>query len=159
MSQGSDQEGDVTVRPEDPAKPDVVVLLRKGEANSARLYPAESIHHASLDGLRAPDVNFFVARDVNGRALATGALVLRGEWAEIKRMWVEEDARGRGISKKMLNTLLSEAKDAGVKVVRLETGVISHAALGLYQSAGFDRREPFDGYKVDPQSVFMERHF
>jgi putative acetyltransferase len=35
-------------------------------------------------------VRFFVARDADGNALATGALVHHGDWAEIKRMWVEE---------------------------------------------------------------------
>jgi len=41
--------------------------------------------------------------------------------------------------------------------VLLETGVVSHAALGLYERAGFKRREPFDDYKADPLSVFMEK--
>lgn len=157
MEQDHDQAGDVTVRLENPAQPDVVALLQNGEANSARLYPAESNHHLSLDGLRAPEVYFFVGRDAGGRAVATGAVVLRGEWAEIKRMWVEEDARGRGLSKRALSALLSRAKDAGVRSVLLETGVVSHAALGLYERAGFKRREPFDDYKADPLSVFMEK--
>lgn len=157
MVQDHDQAGDITVRPEDPAQPDVIALLRNGEANSARLYPPESNHHLSLDGLRAPWVHFLVARDAGGRAVATGALVLRGEWAEIKRMWVEEDMRGRGLSKMVLSALLSRAKDAGVCSVLLETGVASHAALGLYESAGFKRREPFDAYRPDPLSVFMEK--
>jgi putative acetyltransferase len=148
---------DVTIRQEDPAQPDIIALLEKGEANSAALYPAESNHHLPLEALRAPDVRFLVARDGSGRALATGAIVLHGAWAEIKRMWVEADARGRGISRTMLETLALEARTEGVAVLRLETGVASHAALGLYESAGFTRREPFAQYRADPLSVFMER--
>lgn len=146
-----------TIGPEDPYQPDIVELLRHGEATSAELYPAESNHHLPLDALRGPTVRFLVARDSKGRALATGALVLHDGWAEIKRMWVEEHARGQGLAKKMLSALIANAQQAGIKIVRLETGVVSHAALGLYESAGFQRRDPFADYKPDPLSVFMEK--
>jgi putative acetyltransferase len=149
--------GGLVVKREDPARPDVIDLLRKGEAESATLYPAESNHHLSLDGLQRPEVRFLVARDAEGQALATGAVVLQGGWAEIKRMWVEESARGRGISRQVLDALIAEARSAGVEVLRLETGVASHAALALYEKAGFRRREPFADYRPDPISVFMER--
>jgi putative acetyltransferase len=42
-------------------------------------------------------------------------------------------------------------------VARLETGVVSHAALALYRRAGFAEREPFADYGPDPLSVFMEK--
>lgn len=149
--------GGVTVRQEDPAQPDVVELLRHGEANSARLYPEESNHHLPLDALRQPEVCFLVARDAEGKALATGAVVLQQGWAEIKRIWVEESARGRGVARQILDALIIEARGAGVDMLRLETGAASHAALALYEKAGFKRREPFAGYRPDPLSVFMER--
>jgi putative acetyltransferase len=102
-------------------------------------------------------VRFLVARDVDGKALATGALVLHDDWAEIKRMWVEEAARGRGIARRVLNALIAEAGSEGVRMLRLETGTVSHTALALYESVGFKRRGPFAGYRPDPLSVFMER--
>jgi putative acetyltransferase len=148
---------DMIIRREDPGQADIVPLLEDGERNSAELYPAESNHHLPLEALRAPDVRFFVGRDVAGRPLATGAIVLHGEWVEIKRMWVVPDARGRGHSKAVLTRLIAEAKDHGAAVARLETGVASHAALALYRAAGFTEREPFADYKTDPLSVFMEK--
>jgi putative acetyltransferase len=98
-----------------------------------------------------------VARDTKGTALATGALVLHDGWAEIKRMWVEEAARGRGIARRVLNVLIGQAASAGIEILRLETGVASHAALALYEKTGFKRRAPFGDYRPDPLSVFMER--
>ena len=98
-----------------------------------------------------------MARDTKGTALATGALVLHDGWAEIKRMWVEEAARGRGVARQVLNVLMAAASAAGVERLRLETGVANHAALALYERAGFQRREPFADYCPDPLSVFMER--
>jgi putative acetyltransferase len=145
------------IRQEDPAQPDVVELLRHGEAFSASLYPPESNHHLPLDALQRAEVRFFVARDAKGKALATGAVVLHDNWAEIKRMWVDEAARGRGIARQILNVLMAEAGDAGVEKLRLETGVANHAAVALYEQAGFKRREPFADYRPDPLSVFMER--
>ena len=38
---------------EDPSQPEIIALLRDGEAYSAKLYPAESNHHMPLDALRA----------------------------------------------------------------------------------------------------------
>jgi putative acetyltransferase len=142
---------------EDPAQPEIVHLLRDGEAHSAELYPAESNHHLPLEALRRPDVRFFVARDDAGRAIATGALVLQGSWAELKRMWVVPEARGRGVSKAMLAAIESMARQEGVRLLRLETGVASDAALGLYARSGFRRRGPFGDYREDPLSVFMEK--
>lgn len=148
---------DVTIRREDPGRADIVPLLEDGERNSAELYPAESNHHLPLEALRAADVRFFVGRDNAGRPLATGAIVLHGDWVEIKRMWVVASARGRGLSKAILTRLLAEAKSHGASLARLETGVVSHAALALYRGAGFAEREPFADYKPDPLSVFMEK--
>jgi putative acetyltransferase len=147
----------VVIRQEDPVQPDVVELLHHGEAFSASLYPPESNHHLPLDSLREPEVRFLVARDAEGNALATGAVVLHDGWAEIKRMWVEEAARGRGIARQILEALIAAADRAGVEMLRLETGVASHAALALYEKTGFKRCEPFANYRPDPLSVFMER--
>ncbi|MCY0388697.1 GNAT family N-acetyltransferase [Robbsia sp. Bb-Pol-6] len=142
---------------EDPTQADVLTLLRHGEEESARLYPAESNHHVSAADLQSPDVLFQVARDPQGTALATGAVVIRGDWAELKRMWVEPPARCRGVSRAMLTSLMTAARARGVRWLRLETGVDSHAALTLYARAGFTVRAPFADYLPDPLSVFMER--
>jgi putative acetyltransferase len=148
---------DFTIRREDPGQPDIVRLLEDGERNSAELYPAESNHHLPLEALRASNVRFFVARAQEGRPLATGAIVLNGDWVEIKRMWVVPEARGRGLSKAVLDRLIEEARREGARVARLETGVVSHAALGLYRASGFIERGPFASYAPDPLSVFMEK--
>jgi hypothetical protein len=55
------------------------------------------------------------------------------------------------------STLVAEAANTGVEILRLETGVASHAALALYEKTGFKRRGPFADYRPDPLSVFMER--
>ncbi len=142
---------------EDPSQPEIVALLRDGEAHSAKLYPAESNHHMPLDALRAANVRFLVVRGASGRAIGTGALAFHGDWAELKRMWVVPDARGLGVSKLVLAALEAHARSGSVRTLRLETGVANHAALHLYARAGFARRDPFGDYRADPLSVFMEK--
>lgn len=142
---------------EDPAKPEIIALLEDGERYGASLYPAESNHFLSIDELRADNVLFAVARDGDGVAIATGALALNDGWAELKRMWVVPQARGRGLSKALLVALETRARDAGITWLRLETGIANHEALGLYERSGFVRIGPFGDYRPDPLSVFMEK--
>jgi putative acetyltransferase len=146
---------------EDPARPDIIALLQDAERYSASLYPAESNHHLPLEALRAAHVRFLVARDGAGRAVATGAIALFGAgaecWAELKRMWVVPDVRGKGVSRTILQELEARARDEGVRCLRLETGIENHAALALYEGAGFARCGPFGDYRPDPLSVFMEK--
>jgi putative acetyltransferase len=142
---------------EDPGQPEIIRLLEAGEEHSAGLYPAESNHHLTLNELRGLNVRFFVARDGIGRAVATGALILHGSWGELKRMWVTPEARGQGVSKAVLMALEAEARNEHLRVLRLETGVQNHAALGLYTRAGFGQRAPFGDYRADPLSVFMQK--
>jgi putative acetyltransferase len=157
MPDGTPANVELWINAEDPAQPEILTLLKDGEEHSARLYPAESNHHLALVALRAPNVRFLVARDGGGRALGTGAIVLHDTWAELKRMWVMSEARGRGVSKAILAALEATARKQNVRCLRLETGVESLAALGLYTQAGFKHRGPFGDYKADPLSVFMQK--
>jgi putative acetyltransferase len=147
----------LTIAVEDPSQPEIIALLRDGEAHSAKLYPAESNHHMPLSALRATNVRFLVVRDASGRAVGTGALAMNGAWAELKRMWVIPQARGLGVSRIILAALEAHARSEGVDTMRLETGVENHAALALYAQAGFQRRNPFGDYQADPLSVFMQK--
>lgn len=142
---------------EDPAKPEIVALLEDGERYGASLYPAESNHFLSIYELRADNVRFAVARDADGVAIATGALALNDGWAELTRMWVVPTARGKGLSRAVLAELEASARAAGITLLRLETGIANHEALGLYERSGFVRIGPFGEYRPDPLSVFMEK--
>ncbi len=41
--------------------------------------------------------------------------------------------------------------------MRLETGIKSDEALGLYRRSGYIERGPFGAYRADPLSIFMEK--
>ena len=148
-----------TISLEDPGQPEILAMLEAGEAYMAGLYPAESNHILPLEALRQPDVRFVVARNEAGIAVGTGAIVLHGDWAEIKRMWIQPEARGQGLSRKILSALETHGLDGGVSAFRLETGIENHEALALYERTGYVRIKAFEGYWEDPLSVFMEKRF
>ncbi len=144
----------LTVAFEDPYA--VVDLLEAGEAFAAALYPAESNHFLDLDALRGPDVHVAVAR-LDGQAVGTGAVVLNGDGAEIKRMWLEPEARGTGAAQAIYDVLEAQVRRQGIALLRLETGIHNHAALKFYERQGFQFIPPFEPYADDPNSVFMEK--
>lgn len=148
---------DITLTREDPGTPEILALLEAGEAYGAALYPAESNHYLPLEALRAPEVLFLAARDASGVVIGTGAIVANADWAEIKRMWLEPAARGRGLSKRILASLEAHAAGLGIRTIRLETGIHNTEALGLYARMGYAVRDAFAPYAPDPLSVFMEK--
>ncbi|MEO0672899.1 MAG: DUF3306 domain-containing protein, partial [Pseudomonadota bacterium] len=142
---------------ETPLQDEVRALFEKSNAEMSALYPVESNHFVTPEALAASGAIFHVARAA-GTAVGCGALVIgSGGEAELKRMWVEENARGDGLGRRLLKGLLSEALIRDVEVVRLETGVKQDAALAIYRKEGFVECEPFGSYEADPQSVFMEK--
>jgi putative acetyltransferase len=76
---------------------------------------------------------------------------------EIKRMFVKPIARGKGISKLILNELLNWATELGYKKAILETGLNQPEAIGLYEKAGFKKIENFGPYLNMSNSICFEK--
>ncbi len=145
------------IAPESPDQPDVIALIGELDAYQRTLYPPESCHLLDLASLMQPDVRFFVARDGERQAVGCGAVVLKADHGEIKRMYVRPASRGRGIAGALLRALEAVSADAGCRLLRLETGPYQPEALALYASLGYARRGPYGDYADDPLSVFMEK--
>ena len=133
-------------------------MIRWLDEYMSALYPPESNHFLDVAALLAPNVRLFVAREgVAGPGIGCGAVVLHAEYAEVNRMYVTPDLRGRGLGRLILDALEAEARTASVAWLRLETGPKQPEALGLYRRAGFAECGPFGDYAPDPLSVFMEK--
>lgn len=147
----------VTIELASPRLPEVGELIRASDAYAASLYPAESNHLVDIDSLAQPHVIFCVAR-LDGEIVGCGAAVLAPQgYAEIKRMFVQEAARGHGVGRCILTFLEEQVQQRGVTVTRLETGVHSHGAIRLYERMGYVKIGPFADYWDDPLSVFYEK--
>ena len=99
-----------------------------------------------------------MARDADGRALGCGALrSLGAPVAEIKRMFVRPEARGRGVGVAILHELEQAARERGFRVLRLETGPLQPEAIGLYARAGYREIPCFGAYEGPSASRCFER--
>ena len=141
---------------------EVRALIAALDAVLAAEYPPEQRHGLTLEGLFAPSLRFFLAR-VDGRAVGCCGFARFDGFAEIKRMFVTEAARGHGIARALLHHVESEAASDGFNVLYLETGLRQTAALRLYERAGYNQCGVFGNYRgMPPQvletSVFMEKH-
>ena len=124
-------------------------------------YPPEQQHGLPLDAIFQPHIRFFLAR-LNGTAIGCGGVALFADFAEVKRMYVREVARGRGAAQALLRRLEAEARGAGLLLLRLETGDQQKAAIRLYERAGFIRCAAFGAYAAMPPeavatSIFFEK--
>jgi putative acetyltransferase len=147
----------LSIARENPRQDDVVALIRQSDALMQSLYPAESNHLVDIERLAAAHVYVLVARD-GGRALGCGAFVLGADGqAEMKRVFVDPAARGKGVARAIMAALEREAALLGVTLMQLETGIRQPEAIALYRKFGYAERGPFGAYKPDPLSLFMEK--
>lgn len=148
---------DTEISRADPLAPELELLHQRHTADMHAETPPESIHMLPADALARPGIDFFVLRE-GGRPVGMGALKrIDADHAEIKSMHILAEARGRGLSRRMLDHLIAHARAEGYRRLSLETGVQPGfaAARGLYSRAGFVECGPFEGYREDPNSVFM----
>jgi putative acetyltransferase len=91
--------------------------------------------HAAM--FEPPDGVFLAVRD-GGRSVACGGVCRFDETrAELKRMYVVPEVRGRGLGRLLLEALEDEARRLGYTGIVLETGEGQQESLGLYASAGY----------------------
>jgi putative acetyltransferase len=147
----------MSVAIENPRQPEIERLLAVSDAYAAELYPPDSCYLLDVSELEAPGVTVFVAR-VDGEALGMAALVFGGEpHPELKRLVVDDRARGQGLAGQLLAAIEAHARDAGATVIQLETGPLSTAALALYEKHGYARIPNFGPYVGDEFSVCMAK--
>lgn len=149
----------MNIEPLNPKSTAAQALIAESDAYMAALYPAESNHMESSKALALPNV-VFLGGYIEGELVACGAvktLTDDGTYGEIKRLFVLESHRGKGLSKAIMQRLEAHLKNSGVRIVRLETGIKQPEALGLYNKLAYVERGPFGSYSRDPLSVFMEK--
>ncbi len=152
---------DVLIEVAPTATPEVRSLIDELEAVLSAEYPPEQRHGLLLEAIFQPHVRFFVAK-VGGAPVGCGGVAFFPDFAEVKRMYVRDVARGQGVAQAILARIEAEVRDAGQSLLRLETGERQVAALRFYARAGFRRCPAFGAYaRMAPHSiatsVFLEK--
>ena len=138
---------------------DVQHLLNESDLYMQALYPDESNHMESVSALLADHIDLigvFQEDSLVGIG-AVKRLSTDEKYGEIKRVFVAEEQRGKGLSKVIMSHLHQLLIQEGILSAKLETGISQPEAIGLYQSLGYQECGPFGGYQADPYSVFMEK--
>jgi DNA-binding MarR family transcriptional regulator/N-acetylglutamate synthase-like GNAT family acetyltransferase len=138
----------ITIAVEDPASADARSCLARYyeeigrrfeggfDASRARQVPAEEA--------RPPRGAFLVAR-LHGRPIGCATLWLpAGRPAELKRMWISPEARGRGLAHRLLADVEARAVAAGADRLHLDTNRALVEAIALYRRSGFVEVPPFN---------------
>lgn len=113
----------------------------------------------------APPSGLFLVVYQDDRALACGGWRvadpaepgLSAGDAELKRMYVRPDARGRGLARAVLAEVEHRAREAGRTRMILETGTLQPEAIALYRSSGYTDIPGFGYYRNSPLSVCMAK--
>jgi len=132
--------------------PGVRELLELSDEFHSALYPPEGTFLLDVTELLSPNVTVVVARD-GEHAVGMGALVQKDGYAEIKRMYLRDEARGRGTADGILQSLEAAARAAGVDTLQLETGPLQPAAIAFYERNGFRPIPNFGEYADSEYSV------
>lgn len=119
--------------------------------------PAESCHRLPVSALFGPDLTVWVAYEGDD-LIGMGALKwLSSQHGEIKSMHTLGTARGKGVARTIIETIMTAGREQGLTTLSLETGVhpAFSAARALYAAQGFTECGPFGDYVPDPHSTFM----
>ena len=102
---------------------------------------------------------FFLARVDKHIAGCAGYSKSDDGIAELQKMYVRAEARGKGVAKGLMTACLDRMRDDGYASVRLETVTFMTDAIALYESFGFTRSGPFWAVplSLQPITIFMER--
>jgi putative acetyltransferase len=150
---------DLTIAAEPFDSDDAQRLIAGLDAGLAAIYPPAQRFGPNLkpEHLEAGRGTFLVARDA-GRAVGCGAIrLLDATTAEVKRMYVEAEQRGKGVGRFVLESLEVAAWQMGVRRLVLETGDQQDAAIALYRRAGFTQLTCWGEYASSPTSVCFEK--
>lgn len=103
-----------------------------------------------------PRAAFFLAVAPGGEPVGTVAVrPLTGDTCELKRMYIRPAYRGQGLGRRLLDTALEFARQAGYQCMKLDSRPDLTAALGLYRKSGFHPCPDYNGNQR--AGVFLER--
>ena len=109
---------------------------------------------ATLPGKYAPPRGrLFLAGDAPVGCIALRPLDEAGV-GEVKRLYVRDAARGTGLGRTLVETVIAHARDIGYGELRLDTAGWMHDAVRLYGKLGFRECSPYY-HNPMPGAVYM----
>jgi putative acetyltransferase len=127
----------------DSENPDFIQLTGRLDVELCRIYNTNPEDYEEYN--RITDLHTVVVAYENEQAVACGCFKIFDEkTVEIKRMFVDDNQRGKGIASAMLAELETWAKQLGYEKSVLETGKGQPNAIKLYQKYGYQIIENYN---------------
>jgi GNAT superfamily N-acetyltransferase len=141
--------------------PDPVALTELAQRFYVQIYGSPDDSPFTVEEFAPPHGTFLVGY-LDGRPVAMGgwrfssdAVAGAARPAEIKRMFVREELRGRGLAREILSALEISAHDAGADWMILETGQPQVAAVAFYRACGYAAVDRFGHYADSPKALHL----
>lgn len=80
---------------------------------------------------------------------------LNAEDAEIKRVFVSEDGRGKGVGTALSKALIARISESGYRRILLDTNPAFRAARNVYEALGFTQRGPYADMPEDVAELLV----
>jgi putative acetyltransferase len=102
-----------------------------------------------------PNGLFLLAWHEDELAGGVGLRMLDPAVCEMKRLYVYDQFKNKGIGRRLCIALIQKARNLGYEKMRLDTLDRMKAAIGLYDSLGFKEIEPYR-FNPDPTTKYLE---
>jgi GNAT superfamily N-acetyltransferase len=135
-----------------PLADDARALTREMDAEIAGLYPGYEIGGMDAADFELSRGYFVIAREADQALGCGGFRPLDMQCVEMKRIFVREASRRRGVARQILRHLESEVRRREFKMIVLETGCDNSAAIAMYEAEGYFRIPGFRGQVGIPVS-------
>lgn len=139
---------EVTFATVDPASPEAAGAMARYFAELEGRFPggfdSSAAVVAAAGAFAAPRGVFVVVRTAAGTVGCGGVQWLDDRRGEIKRMWVDPDARGAGIGRRLLQFLEAVVVSSGRSVIVLDTNSALTEAIAMYRANGYSSVERYN---------------
>jgi GNAT superfamily N-acetyltransferase len=140
----------------DPESPGAQAMLEAATADLRGRYPRGDISQADYHDFRPPRGEFFVAF-FGGAPVGCCGLSMHRLGGEIKRMFVSDSARRKGVATTLIRAVEAQARIWGLSRIVLETGTAQPEAMAFYAARGYVGRNRYPPYERWVQSRCFER--
>jgi putative acetyltransferase len=139
------------VQPCDPISADALELTQLLFDELEEIYGKGTIESFNEEN---GSFKYFLLVKSDNKNIACGAVNhINDSTAEIKRMYVKDEFRGKGLSNLVLNSLEEFIKNNGYKRIILETGGKQPVAISLYKKYGYYVIPCYSRHSDDPDSI------
>lgn len=150
----SDQLSRITITPVSPTNEAVQKLVATLDEYQISLYNITPCQLEPVSLLEKSGA-YMVGAHAGDTLVGIGAVKLFEDYAEIKRMFVEEGFRGFGCADMILGALEEYALKKGRFRINLETGNLQEAAIRFYKRSGYSEVESFGDRVQNGVSVYF----